>query len=507
MKTGSSTAWTASFKNGIHTRRDGGDASIRCGGDQVGVCREHLQGYGHPMTRRACESETMYNPKFTKHRKLEITKPTISKVQEKSSTSTATLTKRNLHPTTNPSTTMRAAKKLECSHTLFKKSPPLQSTSFLTFLYQTRTIQSGRRQLSSDHTRDQRPWIPFETDGQGTLSPQRLYGHQRQSTITNPEREAFRKLFNMVIKNPPRTSKGLAKQSDEELRTRYQQPEATEILENAAKAVRQSSPPEADNLERFPEPLRYMAAVANQKIQEQQRMKRTEEELSKLQTEAIALDDPVVKLQEAQHAHVEPLLHAARTDRDLWMVLEDHVFSVIRRLNLDGKGVQASPKSPNHNRAQAPRNPSNEQEEKTESLKTADISSNSNETEKPEQLAIIGPNYPSFLLIAIRQLRTHFPAWQTWSDFRKIDELLKEMDNSGLEFDENTLELLHKIKGEGERALMGKQGEVKRLWWNTEMVRSGWDSVVEWIPLIQERHLAAAVRLANESVYEASGES
>ena len=313
-------------------------------------------------------------------------------------------------------------------------------------------------------------------------------------------------------------------------------------MENAAKAVRQSSPPEADNLERFPEPLRYMAAVANQKIQEQQRMRRTEEELSKLQTEAIALDDPVVKLQEAQHAHVEPLLHAARTDRDLWMVLEDHVFSVIRRLDLDDKGVQASPKSPNHNRAQAPRNPSSEQEEKTESLKTADISSNSNETEKPEQLAIIGPNYPSFLLIAIRQLRTHFPAsnlpfqiiptikqlgrgsyilgastplyneliaatWQTWSDFRKIDELLKEMDNSGLEFDENTLELLHKIKGEGERALMGKQGEVKRLWWNTEMVRSGWDSVVEWIPLIQERHLAAAVRLANESVYEASGES
>lgn len=440
---------------------------------------------------------------------------------------------------------MKAAKKLKCSHTLLKRTPQPQSPFFLTFLYQTRTIQSGRWQLSSDHSRDQTPWIPFETDSQSTLGQQRPYGHQRQSTITNPEREAFRKLFNMVIKNPPNQSSELAKQSDEELRTRCQQPEATEILENAAKAIRQISPPEAEILERFPEPLRYMAAVANQKIQEQQRMRRIEEELSVLETEPIVLDDPVVKLQEAQHAHVEHLLQAARTDHDLWMVLENHVFSVIRRLDLDGKGVKDSSKSPNpysndQNKttqaAQTIRTPSKEKEVKTEALKTADTSSNnqtSNETENPEQLAIIGPNYPSFLLIAIRQLRTHFPAsnlpfqiiptikqlgrssyilgastplyneliaatWHTWSDFRKIDELLKEMDNSGLEFDENTLNLLHKIRKEGEKALMGKQGEVKRLWWNTEMIRSGWDSVVEWIPLIQERHRVAAVRLANE---------
>jgi hypothetical protein len=349
----------------------------------------------------------------------------------------------------------------------------------------------------------------------------------------------------MVIKNPPNKPSELAKQSEVELHKWCQQPEATEILENAAKEVRKSSPPEVAIIERFPEPLRYMAAVANQKIQEQQRMRWIEEELSALETEPVALDDPVVKLQEAQHAHVEQLLQDARTDHDLWMVLENHVFSVIRRLDLDGKGVQTSSKSPNPSSnkqnkttraAQTTRTPSKEQVMKTEVLKTADTASNnhtSNDTEKPEKLAIIGPNYPSFLLIAIRQLRTYFPAsnlpfqiiptikqigrgsyilgastplyneliaatWHTWSDFRKIDELLKEMDNSGLEFDENTLDLLHTIREEGEKALMGKQGEVKRLWWNTEMVRSGWDSVVEWIPLIQERHHAAVVRLANE---------
>lgn len=195
--------------------------------------------------------------------------------------------------------------------------------------------------------------------------------------------------------------------------------------------------------------------------------------------------------------------------------------------------------------AQTLQTSSSEQEKKTDELKTTGTSSSSQmlkDAEKPEQLAIIGPNYPSFLLIAIRQLRTHFPtsnlpfqiiptikqlgrssyilgastplyneliaaAWHTWSDFDKIHELLKEMDNGGLEFDENTLDLLHKIRREGEKVLRGKHGEVKRLWWNTDMVRSGWDSVVEWIPLVQERHRDAAVRLANESIYEASGEN
>lgn len=151
----------------------------------------------------------------------------------------------------------------------------------------------------------------------------------------------------------------------------------------------------------------------------------------------------------------------------------------------------------------------------------------------PEQLAIIGPNYPSFLLIAIRQLRAHFPAstlpfqilpaikklgrssyilgastplyneiiaatWQILADFQKIDDLLKEMDNSGLEFDENTLRLLQQIQREGNRVLSGRQGELKRLWWDFELVRNGWNRVCEWIPVIQERLRALTLRLANE---------
>ena len=452
--------------------------------------------------------------------------------------------------TTNLDTIMKAAKKLECSNKFFRKSPLPQSPIFLPFLYQTRTIRSGRWQLSPDHPHDKSPWIPrpdhipFEIDGQSTLGPQRTYGRQWQSTITNREREAFRKLFDMVVKNPPNKSKAQSVQSEEELRARCQQPEATEILENAARAVRQT-PSEADNLERFPEPLRYMAAVANQKIQEQQHRRRIEEELLAPETEPVSLDDPVMKLQEVQHARIEQLLQAAPTDHDLWMILEDHVFSVIRKLDLDGKEVSTSPQPPNpHSNEQnktaqvapAARPSSNEQKEKTEAPETAAITGSnqpSSEAEKPEQLAIIGPNYPSFLLIAIRQLRTHFPAsnlpfqiiptikqlgrssyvlgastplyneliaatWHISSDFRKIDDLLKEMDNSGLEFDENTLDLLDKIKREGEKALEGKQGEVKRLWWNTEMIRSGWNGVVDWIPLIQERLRATAVRLANE---------
>lgn len=346
--------------------------------------------------------------------------------------------------------------------------------------------------------------IPFETDGQGESITQ----HLRQSTITNREREAFRKLFDLVVKNPPGARKKDAKGSDkskQEAHVHAQHPEATEVLEAAATHLRsrQSHDDGLDHLERFPAPLRRMAAVATQKVQEKQALwqinKRIKEEEAAGRP---APEDPLARLREEQHARIEARLRAAPTDQELWKVLEDKVFSVIRSLRLD--------------------------KQKSESEETISALLN-----KPEKLAIMGPNYPSFLVIAFRQLRTFFPSstmpfriipaikeigrssyvlgastplyneviaasWQMWSDFRKVDELLKEMDNSGLEFDENTLELLQRIQREGKLGMSGREGEIKRLWWNLESVQNGWNRVCEWIPEIQQRQQAFAVRLANE---------
>ena len=392
---------------------------------------------------------------------------------------------------------------------------PSSSRSFLPFLYQTRTIQSGRWQLTTEQTEqshEQPPWvptadhIPFEKDGQVT-APDRPV---RESTITDREREAFRKLFEMVVKNPPtkpHTSKDQSEEVKRTLRADAQQLEATELLEAAATRLRASTL--IDNtayVDRFPVPLRRMAAAATQKVQEQQHLQHIEEQLrAEEEAQRPATHDPVVRLQEEQHARIEGLLRTAPSDSKLYQVLEKEVFSVIRSLDLDKRSTK----------------------DKEASQVEEPLPSD------PEQLAIIGPNYPSFLLIAIRQLRAHFPAstlpfqilpaikklgrssyilgastplyneiiaatWQILADFQKIDDLLKEMDNSGLEFDENTLRLLQQIQREGNRVLSGRQGELKRLWWDFELVRNGWNRVCEWIPVIQERLRALTLRLANE---------
>jgi hypothetical protein len=356
-------------------------------------------------------------------------------------------------------------------------------------------------------------------DGPTTASSAPL----RESTITNRERDTFKKLFDLVVKNPPsarKKDKKKSKISKDRAHADAQQPEATKLLESVATELR-SRRPQDDMvpIERFPVPLRLMAAKATRKVQEQQYLQQVDEQIkAEEEAERPAPDDPLVRLREEQHARVEELLRAASTDYALWDVLEQHVFSVIRSLQLDGPE-----KKP----------------EGEEMVYKPD----------PKQLAIIGPNYPSFLLMAIRQLRTNFPAsllafqilpevkqlgrssyvlgastplyneviaatWQVWADGQKIDDLLKEMNNSGLEFDENTLALLQRIQQEGSRAMSGRQGEVKRMWWNFELVQNGWSRVCEWIPVVEERLQALAVRLANEREmqreqieYEAAGES
>lgn len=396
---------------------------------------------------------------------------------------------------------------------------------FLPFLYQTRTIQSGKRHLTVDPTQEQQPWIPrdnhipFETNGQATPSSHPF----RETTITNRERDAFKKLFDLVVKNPPSAGKKdekISRMSEKSAHADAQQPEATELLEAAASELR-SRRPQDDMvpIERFPVPLRRLAAEATRKVQEQQYVRLVEEQI-KVEEEAERRppDDPLVRLREEQHARVEELLRVASTDYAIWEVLEQHVFSVIRSLQLDELDKQS---------------------EDEETVYKPD----------PEQLAIIGPNYPSFLLMAIRQLRTNFPAsfltfqilpavkqlgrssyvlgastplyneviaatWQVWADCQKINDLLQEMDNSGLEFDENSLAILQRIQQEGSRAISGKQGDLKRMWWSFELVQNGWRSICEWIPVVEERLQALALRLANEREMqreqledEAAGES
>jgi hypothetical protein len=141
---------------------------------------------------------------------------------------------------------------------------------------------------------------------------------------------------------------------------------------------------------------------------------------------------------------------------------------------------------------------------------------------KTAELSLIGPSYSLFLTTATVALRTNFPTstlpftilpklkslgrgsyalgastalynelikavWQTYTDFRFIDELLQEMDNGGLEFDQNTLDILEEIRLEGNRIKNGRYGINRRAVWSTDIIQNGWRRVILWIPTVRER--------------------
>jgi hypothetical protein len=141
---------------------------------------------------------------------------------------------------------------------------------------------------------------------------------------------------------------------------------------------------------------------------------------------------------------------------------------------------------------------------------------------KMAELAAIGPSIPKFLTIAIAILRQSFPTstlpftilpklkslgrssyalgastpfynelikavWHTYTDFRMIDELLQEMDNGGLEFDQETWNILEAIRIEGNRIKNGRYGLNRKAVWGTDIIQNGWRKVIGWIPLVRER--------------------
>ncbi|KAJ9648914.1 hypothetical protein H2199_000827 [Coniosporium tulheliwenetii] len=207
---------------------------------------------------------------------------------------------------------------------------------------------------------------------------------------------------------------------------------------------------------------------------------------------------------EAEAMRVEELMRAAGTDAELWNVLETEVFSAIRQLELDGP----RPSETKHTKSSPNQQPS-------------------------PGLAAIGPNYPSFLLMAVRQFRQEFPsstlalavlpevkalgrssyalgastplynelitiAWLNYADFHEIDYLLHDMDRGGIEFDGNTLDLIASILVEQQKARRGWLGGAVAAVWEMESLRRGFRKLERWRDVVQARLEADAVRQAHE---------
>jgi Mtf2 family len=291
-------------------------------------------------------------------------------------------------------------------------------------------------------------------------------------------------------------------------------------------------------IERFPEPLREMAAAANERLQ----MRKEWENLSdQLQTESLTPDvtlnekgDPMAAARKEQHTRIATQLQAAATDWEIWRVLRSEVFSIIARLELDGPvaKLQTSEK------VVVPKAKKLSKKKAKESELVVDIPKPQepfSQDQKMTQLAIIGPNYPSLLLIAMQQLRERFPGstlpfsilptiqsfgrssyvlgastglynelisayYTMYLDLDNINTLLIEMENAGLEFDQQTFKIVDGIRYHGNAIMRAsKQREKERVFWSTDVVQNGWRRVIGWVPIIRKRLQAAVARRAEEA--------
>jgi hypothetical protein len=194
----------------------------------------------------------------------------------------------------------------------------------------------------------------------------------------------------------------------------------------------------------------------------------------------------------------------AKTDEDLWELLAKWTFAIIRR-----------------HLGQAPR---------VSKVLTPDQL----EVRKQQEATFLTFNYPTLLVAFLDELRTNFPSsqlaftvlpmvkslgrqsyvlgastalyngiildtWRVFSDFHRINELLLEMENAGLEFDYDTLDVLGKIRRQGDRILKGERGVLLKRVWELDSIVSGWQTVVGWIPKVKERLEVDALRRASES--------
>ncbi|KAH8819677.1 hypothetical protein F5884DRAFT_22017 [Xylogone sp. PMI_703] len=310
----------------------------------------------------------------------------------------------------------------------------------------------------------------------------------RESTITVSERRAFERIFaDIFARSRARERDGSIPSSREEhaITTHAQgadpktklnsiisgalrRPKSSDVLKRMKAAV-----------ERYPPALRPAAARAMGLDVEQIGLAEVEEEEEIRES---ADPDHLEGLRKTERERVEALMREAETDFDLWDVMEREVFSLVTRM-----GVDDVPKSPAAKRK----------------LKNKSTSKPLESTipEGVSPLSLYGPLYPSHLLLGLRLLDRTFSQpsqltfsllprikslglishilgastafynelmriyWHRRDDSRGILHLLEEMEQNGLEFDEETARVIRGILKTHSGILHGRNGPAAQAVW------------------------------------------
>ncbi|KAK8085771.1 hypothetical protein PG997_007042 [Apiospora hydei] len=353
------------------------------------------------------------------------------------------------------------------------------STSYLPFLYQTRTILRTRLPLNRTvaralHTtpaclsKKADKHIPFEA---GIERKEKTPEPGEKGTITPTERQTFDRIFADIAARGaiPRPNDDLPSPSSTARRS-------TNFILNAAAndaidtrpellaspvQLAEASKDRNKALLRFPPSLR---AAANRAFNILKPNYPSDEGTNSIGqgSQADADDTPnsfilhMVELdakREPEEKRINERMESATSEFELWDVLETEVFSLPAKFGLvmepDAREKRIQAKQEVHERR--PQEPSEEEL-----------------AERKQNMYQYGPLYPAFLLRGLRLLDTKFPSqlglesyvlgvstpfynellriyYHRYGDLEKMLDLLEEMRHSGLYFDEGTASILTQV--------------------------------------------------------------
>lgn len=419
-----------------------------------------------------------------------------------------------------PSYTLRAL-----SSPRFSRKLTTSPITFLPFLYQTSTIQQWRR---FQNTGDPFPSLQDVQDlSQHATRP------PRRTTITDTERKTFDKLLKNLDPQRQQQEQDGEREFPDDFEESDEDFDLDSIVESALKKESMQTPGRRSRKSRSKENINSLAEAILQRDLRNERQQRRDE--------AIAKADRIHKLQDKEYARVTELLYAAKSDAEVWDVLDQEVFSVVRKLDLDGT---PNPPQKTKKKKRRPKNSSSEQTEAAEAPSASEATPPTaiSSTEQPKlegnkdgtrnTLSILTANYPNLLHTACRLLRTSFPtstlplallptikslgrssyqlgastplynelirhAWLTYTSYDFIISLLQDMDNGGIEYDVSTLELLQAIISETNKAKKGRYGSAIRAVWEIDGSREGRKKLRRWRAGVAERLQREAIRKAS----------
>ncbi|KAL8738227.1 MAG: hypothetical protein Q9181_000953 [Wetmoreana brouardii] len=409
--------------------------------------------------------------------------------------------------------------------------------TFLPFLYQTRTIQrpiiwspkarnqfhtSGVRQgvyVKHDASSDA---IPFETDFKPRESEDDLFAqstedtsarHLRKSTITASEKAVFDRIFKEISED---ASKNAAKEEDpldDDLEDESPTPGGPyddlnalfdSVLKQATPAGRKDSSAQGGERIRSFVPGSYKTAI--------DLFKHTD--YRKLERSVIRGDEFRQDIQKAVMNHerrVITMFDEAKTDREIWNVLETEVFSLIKKYETyrELAEEQEKAKRPKRKRGRVSKA---EQEAAAEAEKKQELLAAGKSTQEEQLQAILSSNYGEYCLAAMRHLRRSYPTspycmnllptikrlgpishvlaasaelyneilfleWKEYSDLHGMADMLIEMGDQAIESNEVTIQILKMVKNAKRRIRV--EDHPMQLWWELRSVRRGWERLRE----------------------------